>query len=176
MDSKQFQSQFERLIARSSWRNKFDQSFSDILWEQIKVYSVAPFEKAVDELLGQHTCPTVSDILALTRKHNYGTRSEMQIENNGCSWCDGFGVVTMQKLDRVAPFACQKCGNGKKVLDLTSKLSDGSIATVGQGLHIGFEPTDPHLREKIMQSFKLKKAERAKHARIADEQDYWYNG
>jgi hypothetical protein len=172
MNTAEFQSQIERLLERNAWRNKFDQSFNDVLWENLKSYSAGPLKKAVDELLGQHNCPTVSDILFLTRKHNYGTRSDYIMQPNDCEWCDGFGVVMMSKNDRVSPFQCQKCPNGEKIKEHTSKWSDGSIATVGQGLHVGFEPIDLTLRNKIVSSFKEKKAQK----KSSEQMGYWYNG
>jgi hypothetical protein len=91
---------------------------------------------------------------------------------NDCDWCDGFGVVVMSDGRRTSPFQCQKCPNGIKIKEHTSKWSDGSIATVGQGLYIGFEPTDATLNKKIMESFKKKQEDK----KIIKQENFWYNG
>jgi hypothetical protein len=173
MTEKEFKIVFQNLKNRSSWESKFDYGFVNVLWDQIRNYSITSLQKAVEELLGQHTCPTVSEILFLTRKHNYGTRSDYIMAANDCDWCDGFGVVVMVKKDRVSPFQCQKCPNGIKIKEHTAKWSDGSIATVGQGLHIGFEPVDPNLRKKILESFKQKQSK--KQRLVENDAEQWWH-
>lgn len=166
MNTREFQINFERLVERSAWRNKFDQAFSDALWGRVKHVQELTFRKAVDDLLGQHNCPNVEDILNAVRRNYSKAGLGVFIEPSNCEWCDGNGVVLMQGMDqgvyKTAPFRCQKCSNGDKVKKLTenfgNKATDnhGSYATVSQGLFIGFVPVNPNLNSKIVGAFESK--------------------
>jgi hypothetical protein len=112
MDSKQFQTQFERLVERSSWRNKLDQFFSDALWKKIKNFQAIPFQLAVDQILGQHNCPTVDQIQNVVSDFARNTGEVSRFKEIYCEWCDGFGLVVMSGKG-TRPFHCGKCLNGK---------------------------------------------------------------
>jgi hypothetical protein len=111
MDTAQFQTQFERLLGRSAWRNKLDQFFSDMLWNKIKNYQAKPFELAVDQILGQHNCPTVDQIKNSVGEFARTTGTASRIPEIPCEWCDHFGLLVMSGKG-TRPFHCGKCSNG----------------------------------------------------------------
>jgi len=137
MKEQEFKIKFQSLKDRKSWESKFDSGFITLLWDQVKNYPVVSFEKAVDELLGQHTCPTVSDILFLTRKHNYGTRTEHVMPANDCAYCDTKGIVLIEnKFNNDFITHCESCNNGKTQKELSGNI----MPSVTHALAAGFVP------------------------------------
>ena len=149
MNTREYQQNFEKLVSRSSWRNKFDQAFSDALFNAVKNYSPKAFELAVYELLGQHNCPTVEDIIKTTRKHFSKFGPEITIEHEPCSWCSGNGLVAMKKVgdpyDKTCFDAhCSRCDNGSKQKQIAAGKGESNFTmpSVELAMSHGFKPVN----------------------------------